>query len=350
MENKPEEDYRVLGNEAFKSAKWGLAIKHYTKGIQADPQNHLLFSNRSAAWMKMNKDNKALEDAEACIKLQPQWAKGYYRKGCALREMQRDHDALQALQRAVELAPKDGEIRGKFTEVLLRVKEKDAHKLLTVEEGASDYEQFKSVLKNKTPVPYSEEACLDFGRKKLHNVKTTVLGGEPIKPTAYYLFGYHENIGHSGEQKQGVASIDAVFQSPDTHGSCIRFLRKYGEDMNAHAVCIIADKSSIAFPLVWRSKSWKYEESDGIFIQLETKTVRRLWFLPVTRPSHQQQQQQSNTKRHAQIANEEDLDIEEYALFPRLLLEEAHKPSNAPMTATPPVVASKNSNNSNNTK
>lgn len=68
----------------------------------------------------MSKDHKALEDADACIKLQPEWPKGWYRKGCVLRELLRDDEALEVLQKAITLAPKDPEIRAKFAEVKLR--------------------------------------------------------------------------------------------------------------------------------------------------------------------------------------------------------------------------------------
>jgi stress-induced-phosphoprotein 1 len=70
-----QKNWKDEGNAAFKVAKWGLAIKCYTTGIREDPHNHLLYSNRCAAWLKMSKDHKALEDAEKCIQLQPLWAK-----------------------------------------------------------------------------------------------------------------------------------------------------------------------------------------------------------------------------------------------------------------------------------
>lgn len=70
-----KKNWKDEGNAAFKLGKWGLAIKCYTSGIREDPNNHLLYSNRCAAWLKMSKDHKALEDAEKCIQLQPLWAK-----------------------------------------------------------------------------------------------------------------------------------------------------------------------------------------------------------------------------------------------------------------------------------
>lgn len=43
-------------------------------------------SNRSASLLKLKKVTKALEDAEECIRLRPEWEKGYYRKAAVLEE------------------------------------------------------------------------------------------------------------------------------------------------------------------------------------------------------------------------------------------------------------------------
>ena len=45
---------------------------------------HMRCSNRSAALLKLQKVAKALADAEHCLKLRPEWEKGYFRKGAAL--------------------------------------------------------------------------------------------------------------------------------------------------------------------------------------------------------------------------------------------------------------------------
>lgn len=45
-------------------------------------------SNRSAALLKLKKVTKALEDADACIKLKPDWEKGYFRKASVFEEQQ----------------------------------------------------------------------------------------------------------------------------------------------------------------------------------------------------------------------------------------------------------------------
>lgn len=48
-----------------------------------DATNHVLYSNRSAAYAKAGKFAEALEDAEKTVSLNPTWPKGYSRKGAA---------------------------------------------------------------------------------------------------------------------------------------------------------------------------------------------------------------------------------------------------------------------------
>jgi tetratricopeptide (TPR) repeat protein len=60
----------------------------YTKAIKLDPTNAVLLSNRSAALLKLKKVTKALEDAEECIRISPDWEKGYFRKAAVLEEME----------------------------------------------------------------------------------------------------------------------------------------------------------------------------------------------------------------------------------------------------------------------
>lgn len=49
------------------------AIDHYSEAIELNSNDHLLFSNRSAAYAYIGKFTEALEDAEQCHKLKPDW-------------------------------------------------------------------------------------------------------------------------------------------------------------------------------------------------------------------------------------------------------------------------------------
>ena len=57
-----------------------------------DDHHHHLRSNRSAALLQLSKVTKALQDAETCIKLKPDWEKGYFRKGSALEHMKKTEE------------------------------------------------------------------------------------------------------------------------------------------------------------------------------------------------------------------------------------------------------------------
>jgi len=53
------------GNKAFQAKDYDTAINLFTEAIGLDPQNHVLFSNRSAAKAGKRQWAAALEDAEA---------------------------------------------------------------------------------------------------------------------------------------------------------------------------------------------------------------------------------------------------------------------------------------------
>ena len=65
------EQLKNLGNEQFKEGNFKSAIEFFDKAIKADPDNHILYSNRSAAYLSLGKGKLALQDAEKCIELNP---------------------------------------------------------------------------------------------------------------------------------------------------------------------------------------------------------------------------------------------------------------------------------------
>lgn len=75
------EELKQQGNDCVKAGNYSEAILHYTHAIQQDKTNHLLYSNRSLAFLKLDQYYYALEDAKEAIKLQPNWPKGFFRKG-----------------------------------------------------------------------------------------------------------------------------------------------------------------------------------------------------------------------------------------------------------------------------
>jgi len=88
-------ELKDLGNKAFVAKDYETAIKHFSAAIALDPNNHILYSNRSACYASTKELAKALADGEKTIQLKPDFWKGYTRKAIPLYMMERYEEALQ---------------------------------------------------------------------------------------------------------------------------------------------------------------------------------------------------------------------------------------------------------------
>lgn len=86
-----------------------------------DPKNHVLFSNRSAAYAKAGNYRAALEDANQTVALNPSWSKGYSRKGSALAYLGKHEEAIAAYEKGLELEPSNQQLSSGLAEVKRQV-------------------------------------------------------------------------------------------------------------------------------------------------------------------------------------------------------------------------------------
>ena len=84
--------YKAKANAAFKERNWDEAIYNYSKSLEL-VQSHVNFSNRSAAYLMTGDYERALADANMCIKLKKDYNKGYLRKGSAYLAMKVSQNA-----------------------------------------------------------------------------------------------------------------------------------------------------------------------------------------------------------------------------------------------------------------
>jgi stress-induced-phosphoprotein 1 len=101
------EDFKAQGNAALQAKKFTEAIECYTKAINLDGSNEIYYSNRSAAYLSMGDAQNALNDANACIGLNPDFTKGYSRKGSALHALKRYNDSIAAYEEGLSKFPDD---------------------------------------------------------------------------------------------------------------------------------------------------------------------------------------------------------------------------------------------------
>ncbi|KAF5393583.1 hypothetical protein D9757_000397 [Collybiopsis confluens] len=122
------------GNKAFAAKDWDKAIDLFSQAIDIDAKNHVLYSNRSAAYSGKKEWSAALKDAEKCIEVNPTWSKGYARKGAALHGAKSYDEAIAAYEAGLKI-----EDSAPLKKGLQEVKEAKAS------EGARDANPFASM-------------------------------------------------------------------------------------------------------------------------------------------------------------------------------------------------------------
>uniref|UniRef100_A0A4W6EXV4 Stress-induced-phosphoprotein 1 n=1 Tax=Lates calcarifer TaxID=8187 RepID=A0A4W6EXV4_LATCA len=112
------------GNKALSAGNIDEAVRCYTEALALDPSNHVLFSNRSAAYAKKGNYENALQDACQTIKIKPDWGKGYSRKAAALEFLGRLEDAKATYHEGLRQEPNNQQLKEGLQNIEARLAEK----------------------------------------------------------------------------------------------------------------------------------------------------------------------------------------------------------------------------------
>ncbi|KAF3791046.1 Hsp70-Hsp90 organizing protein 3 [Nymphaea thermarum] len=99
------DEAKAKGNAAFSAGRFEEAARHFSDAIALAPSNHVLYSNRSAAYASLHKYSDALADAKKTVELKPDWSKGYSRLGAAHVGLGNLDEAVAAYKKGLELDP-----------------------------------------------------------------------------------------------------------------------------------------------------------------------------------------------------------------------------------------------------
>ncbi|KZV40986.1 hsp70-Hsp90 organizing protein 2 [Dorcoceras hygrometricum] len=99
------DEAKAKGNAAFSAGNFTDAVTHFTEAINLAPSNHVLYSNRSAAFASLNNFSEALSDAQKTVELKPDWSKGYSRLGAAHMGLHNYDDAVSAYKKGLDIDP-----------------------------------------------------------------------------------------------------------------------------------------------------------------------------------------------------------------------------------------------------
>ena len=103
-------DWKDKGNALVKEKKYKEALDCYSKAIEIDPNDPILYSNRSAMHLNLSEFDQALADAEKALSIKSDYAKAYLRKGKALEGLNKVEEALNAYKSGLEKEPTNAQL------------------------------------------------------------------------------------------------------------------------------------------------------------------------------------------------------------------------------------------------
>ncbi|KAG2454526.1 hypothetical protein HYH02_000373 [Chlamydomonas schloesseri] len=279
--------FKDQGNEEFKKENFLKAAALYTQAIKADPENAVLYSNRSAALLKLNKVTKALEDAETAIRLKPEWEKGYFRKAAALEVADKLQEALEVYQLAAKRA--EAESGGPSKELANKIRTlSKLHKIKVSHKEDTLVEALLAAVGAAGITGGDLAALNEFAKDMAGHAEGNVREqGHDFPPSVHFLPG---SGSASHEEKERHVMANLAFTAPEVYAEFVTGMRATAERLAAAAVLAVIPKAAVAYPQTWSRKGWPAScggpRQHGLFVQLDVRTgaggcSRHAWFLPI---------------------------------------------------------------------
>lgn len=108
--------YKEQGNKEFKAGNYMEAIEFYTKAIEKR-KDKIFFTNRANCFYQLKKFKKSISDCEEALRLDPDYAKAYFRKADAYISLGDLEKAFETIINALEIKPQDNDIKNKLQDI-----------------------------------------------------------------------------------------------------------------------------------------------------------------------------------------------------------------------------------------
>jgi tetratricopeptide (TPR) repeat protein len=114
------EEKKAEGNKAFGAGDFDAAVSAYSEAIELARDNHVLYSNRAAAYLSKREYSKALMDGEKCVEINSSFPKGYSRCAQSLRGLGKLEEAVDILKEGEKALENGGNLplRGELGEMM----------------------------------------------------------------------------------------------------------------------------------------------------------------------------------------------------------------------------------------
>jgi len=102
---------KAQGSEYFRSSKFPEAVRAYTESVKRNPNDHTVYSNRAAAYMKLGAYDEAIKDCESCLEIDPGFVKAVVRLAHCYFWRKEYHKAAREYEKGLKLDPQNEECR-----------------------------------------------------------------------------------------------------------------------------------------------------------------------------------------------------------------------------------------------
>jgi len=214
---------KVEGNAAFSAKDFDKAIGLFTQAIEVDPENHVLFSNRSACYASIKDFDGALKDAVKCIEIKPDWAKGHTRKGAALHGQGDLAGALETYEDALKLDPNNPQAKSGVKTIQEAIA-RDSHQGADLGMGNlfKDPQFLEKLARNPRTSSYLEDVEFMEKLERIRddpNLIQTELRDPRIMQVIAALLGLQMEMGDSPGGPGGASGSFGDTEMPDASGA-----------------------------------------------------------------------------------------------------------------------------------
>nr|POE62842.1 heat shock protein sti1 like [Quercus suber] len=208
---------KAEGNKLFAAKDFTGAVDKFSQAIEADPANHVLYSNRSGAYASLRQFDKALADATKTTEIKPDWAKGWGRKGAALHGTGDLVGAVDAFEEALKLDSSNAQAKSGL-EAVRRAIDAEAKEDNFSMDGSggfgnmfSDPQMFQKLAANpKTAKFFSDSAFMAKLQALQNNPKATgseVASDPRFLQVVSVLLGINMEMGGPGDAMGGGSGV-----------------------------------------------------------------------------------------------------------------------------------------------
>lgn len=106
------------GNSYFEKQEYKEALKLYTEAIELDENNAVIYTNRSACYIKMGLLENGLKDSQKAKLLDPKWIKAYFREGESYLLMKEYGDAAASFWEGLQIEPSNKVFKQAFDQAV----------------------------------------------------------------------------------------------------------------------------------------------------------------------------------------------------------------------------------------